>query len=125
MCLLPYSGHKCKRATSIKKQPLSFNLYNQKKFGKNTEKTRIARPMTKTVMVLFETPFHSFRTIPQKLLNVTFKAISIDHENASIMALSARKLLPMESPKNCEYHRTPAKAQNNRLLTHSLPVILE
>lgn len=43
------------------------------------------------------------------------------HENASRMGDPVRKLLPISSPKNCEYHSTPARAQNSRLLTSTEP----
>ncbi len=72
-------------------------------------------------MVLVDTPFHSLSKItPVTLLKVTFRAISILHEKANIMAFSARKLLLTDKPKNCEYHSNPAKEQNNRLLIHIL-----
>ena len=60
--------------------------------------------------------------IPHTLLKVTFKAINIHHEKASSTGLPVRKLLPISSPKNCMYHSTPAKAQNIRLFTHTLPL---
>jgi len=92
--------------------------------GKNTENTSTSKPSNSTAMVAFELPFHSLSRIPQTLLKVTFKAIRIDQEKASMMALSARKLLPMDKPKNCEYHNKPANAQNSRLFTHTEPSVL-
>ena len=67
-------------------------------------------------------PFHSFSKIPQTLLNVTFNDISMLQEKASNIGLPPKKLLPISSPKNCEYHRTPARAQNKRLFINVFPL---
>ena len=84
------------------------------------EATNTTKPMTSTEMVRAPHPFHSFNKIPHTLLNVTFNDIRILHEKASRTGLSVRKLFPISRPKNCEYHKTPAKAQNNRLFTKIL-----
>ena len=79
------------------------------------EKTNSNSPVTNTVMVRLLAPFHSFKTIPQKLLNKMFNDIRMLHEKASITGASAKKLLPMPKPKNCEYQSRPANAQNSTL----------
>ena len=57
--------------------------------------------------------------MPHRLLNSTLSDMRMLHEKASISGASAKKLLPMPSPKNCEYHSTPASAQKSTLLTHT------
>ena len=85
------------------------------------EKTNSNRPVTNTVMVRLFDPFHSFKTIPQKLLNRMFNDIKMLHEKASITGASAKKLLPMPKPKNCEYQSRPAKAQKSTLFVKVAP----
>ena len=48
--------------------------------------------------------------------------ISILQENASNIGLPPKKLLPISRPKNCEYHNTPARAQNKTLFTRTSPL---
>ena len=52
------------------------------------EKTNSNSPVTNTVMVRLLAPFHSFKTIPQKLLNKMFNDIRMLHEKASITGAS-------------------------------------
>ena len=46
------------------------------------------------------------------------------HEKANITGESAKKLFPIPKPKNCEYHNTPASAQNKTLF-HKTPAETE
>ena len=75
--------------------------------------------MTNTVMVLEEHPFHSFKMIPQTLEKVTFNDIRIHQEKVSNTGEDTRKPFPRLKPKNWLYHKTPANAQNNKLLANS------
>ncbi len=81
-------------------------------------------PVTKTTIVFWSTPFHSFNKIPQILLKITFNDMRILHEKANITGESAKKLFPIPKPKNCEYHNTPASAQNKTLF-HKTPAETE
>ena len=92
---------------------MSYYLSN---CGKNEETINTKRPTTKTVMVLDEQPFHSFKMIPHTLEKVTFSDIKIHHEKVSNTGDEAKNPLPRLSPKNWLYHKIPAKAQNNKLL---------
>ena len=59
--------------------------------------------------------------MPHTFENVTFSDIRMLHEKAISSGESTRKLLPISSPKNCEYHSTPASAQNSTLFTKMPP----
>lgn len=85
------------------------------------ENINTPNPTISTMIVCLLTPFHSFNTIPQTLLNSTFRDINILHEKAIMIPVGSKKLFPTPNPKNCEYHKTPAKAQNNKLLPHTEP----
>ena len=76
-------------------------------------------PSTSTPTVRTPTPFHSFNTMPHTLLNNTFNDMRILHEKAIITLPGVKKLCPAPKPKNCEYHSSPAKAQNSRLFAHT------
>lgn len=95
------------------------------RLGIKSEAIKMIIPKTRTVTVLEPAPFHSFRRMPQTLLKVTFSDIRILQEKAIITLPSARKLLPNANPKNWEYQRIPAKAQNNRLLVNTFPGTLK
>ena len=91
--------------------------YNR--LGSISEKMSTSSPRHRTTPARFHAPFHSCRTIPQKLLNITLSDIRILHEKASMTGESAKKLYPMPSPKNWEYHKRPAKVQKIRLLPNT------
>ena len=59
--------------------------------------------------------------MPQTFEKMTLSDIRMLHEKAKMTGDPVRKLLPISRPKNCEYHSTPAKAQNSRLLTSTEP----
>lgn len=80
-----------------------------------------AIPITSTVIVLEEHPFHSLRIIPHTLENTTFNAISMQNESVISVGDSVRKPLPRASPKNWLYQRAPAKRQNNILFAQTEP----
>lgn len=91
--------------------------------GKNEDIISTTIPMTSTAMVLGEQPFHSLSIMPHTFENTTFSAISMQNESVIRVGDSVRKPLPMESPKNWLYHNAPAKAQNSKLLPHTLPFL--
>ena len=71
--------------------------------GRKLDIARMTIPQTSTATVFLEQPFHSLRIIPQTLLNTTFRAIRIHHENVRSVAESLRKPLPRLSLKNWLY----------------------
>ena len=81
-----------------------------------------ARPMTNTVMVFGEQPFHSFRMMPHTFENTTLSAIRMQKAKVISTGDEVRKPLPSASPKNWLYHNTPARAQKTRLFVHTLPL---
>ena len=86
--------------------------------GKKEETINTNKPITNTVMVLEEHPFHSFKMIPHTFENVTLSDIRIHQENVSNAGEEVRNPLPKLKPKNWLYQRIPANAQNNRLLPY-------
>ena len=98
-------------------------LYILSRFGNTKENINISRPAANTVIVLVLHPFHSFSIMPHTLLNKTFKAIRIHQEKAIITLSGAKNDLPSPNPKNWQYHNTPAKAQNNILLTKTFLLV--
>ena len=87
--------------------------------GMTSENMSTAIPIAKKVTALFPAPFHSFKIMPQTLLNTTLSDISMLHENAIITLPGSKKLCPMPRPKNCEYQSSPANAQNKRLFVNT------
>ena len=77
------------------------------------EKTNSNSPVTNTVMVRLLAPFHSFKTIPQKLLNKMFNDIRMLHEKASITGASAKKLLPITKPNIFVYYSILSNANKS------------
>ena len=78
-------------------------------------------PVINTTIVRRSPPIHSFNKMTQTILKITFNDIRILHEKASITGESEKKLIPIPSPKNCEYQSTPAKAQNKTLFSNVPP----
>jgi len=72
--------------------PMNIVVKNRlySKFGIIKEKIKISIPNANTIIVFDPAPFHSFRTIPHTLLNVTFSDIRMLHEKA-IMILPSLK----------------------------------
>ena len=66
------------------------------------------------ITVLAPVPFHSFRNIPQILLNAIFRAIRILQANIDI--LTGNWLFPIPKNWNCMNHKNPARKVKNKLL---------
>ena len=84
--------------------------------GSINDKIRMNMPSPNVAIVFALVPFHSFKTMPQMLLQIIFNDINMLQENEIITPFGSKKLLPMPNAKNCEYQRIPAKAQKSRLL---------
>ena len=89
-----------------------------KSSGKKEETMSTSKPITNTVMVLEEHPFHSFKIIPNKFEKVTLSDIRMHQENVNKAGEEVRNPFPKLNPKNWLYHKIPANAQNNKLLPY-------
>ena len=85
----------------------------------NVDTISTMMPITNTVIVFCEQPFHSFRIIPQRFENVTFRAMRMQNANVVSVSEDVRKPFPSDNPKNWLYHKAPAKAQNKILFPHT------
>lgn len=94
-----------------------FVIHNSAYGWKKHRKNKQDKPAASTAIVIRLLPRHSCRTTPHTLEKTTLSDMRIDHEKASSTGDPARKLRPTSSPKNCEYHSSPARAQNRTLFT--------
>jgi hypothetical protein len=80
---------------------------------------RTTNPIDRTKMVLLLDPFHSFKMIPQTLLNTMFKAIRILQPNAS--NVTGKRLCPIPKKKNCRNQSVPPRKLNNTFMRRIFP----
>ena len=68
--------------------------------GKKEETINTNKPITNTVMVLEEHPFHSFKMIPHTFEKVTLSDIRMHQEKVSKAGEEVKNPLPKLNPKN-------------------------